>query len=282
MGDIEHVAGQILDKLSDVVLGPVQGTITAVASSGTVKVKQGQKATLPDGRIVRVRKTTRVTASPKPVPVRLLWLSPSVPAANNFAAVTAGLTATWVSPPAGLAATGTTSLFAKHSRACLGSVVRQHQLTSPADLFAAGSNGQAVGVLLAVRARRAGVGMSRHREMQLETNWTLRVNAHQYAPKDGVIASVDVIFDRLKDSLLGATAGSGQVRFDSWEPVKTEGGTVSYDLKFSAQIIAEGRVMDDSYANDPELSIFSSGMIVNDDGVTPDPWKIEQEFDVNP
>jgi hypothetical protein len=282
VGDIASTVGQILDKLSDVVLGPVQGTITASSTAGTVKIPQGQQVKLPDGRLLRVRKTTNVTTTPKVVPCRLYWLSPSVPAAANFAAIAAGLTATWQSPPTNTNATGTTSLFAKHARACLGSVVRQHQLTNPADLFAAGSNGQAVGILMPARLRKSGIGMMKHREMQLEAQWTLRVNANQYSPKDGVIVSIDSIFDKLKDSLLGATVGSGQVRFDSWEPVKTEGSTISYELKFSTQIIAEGRVMDSSYAADPELSVFDSSMTVNDDGVTPNPWKIEQEFDVNP
>lgn len=70
MANVSSSSLQIFDKLSGVLVGPVRGFVSCTALSN-VWVPQGQLATLPDGRRVRVVKATEVTTSATNVPVRL-------------------------------------------------------------------------------------------------------------------------------------------------------------------------------------------------------------------
>lgn len=95
MSDVAAITAQLYDKLSDLVVGfSVQGTLYATSTSGTVVVPQGTLATLSDGRLVRVRKSTRVTTTPTPVPTRIAFLTPGSPVPHNFVAVGSSTTLT--------------------------------------------------------------------------------------------------------------------------------------------------------------------------------------------
>ena len=160
---LKSVATQLCDKLVDVLTGPVYGTITATASTGTVSVPIGTIATIGSGSTLRrlrvVERATIYAGTPAPVKARLETLSPSFPAAGNFAAIANGTTATWVSPPANLAATGTTNQFGSGTLAgsvMIGSIVETDLLESPADLFSAGAQGTAALALISPTLRRSG------------------------------------------------------------------------------------------------------------------------------
>jgi len=91
---IGSVTAQLFDKLSDLVVGPVQGMVVATSTSGTVILPQGTYGVLSDGRLVRVRRSTRVTTTATFVPCRLAFLTPSYPAPSNFAAISQSTTTT--------------------------------------------------------------------------------------------------------------------------------------------------------------------------------------------
>lgn len=95
MGVLDEVTAQFLDKAADVVLGPSVGYVTATSSVGGTIINRGQLGKLPDGRLVRAVAGARVATSGTPVRVRLASLSPSYPAASNFAPVAGGVVVTW-------------------------------------------------------------------------------------------------------------------------------------------------------------------------------------------
>jgi hypothetical protein len=107
---ISECAGQILDNLSDAMNTPTQGTVTIVSTqSAPLAVPKGLLGTLPDGRVIRVRKPNWVysTGSSSAPSLARLDLLGATFGVNNFAPVTPGMIVTWQSPPTGMAATGT-------------------------------------------------------------------------------------------------------------------------------------------------------------------------------
>lgn len=280
MSDLSIISGQILDKISDIVSAPVQGqvNVTATSSSTTVIVPQGQLGRLADNRIVRVVKGTSITGTtPAPVPVRLLYLTPAYPAKNNFAPVNASTTVTWISPPAGLTATGSVAaLFAKNAtimasgvpQAIIAACGEFAELSEETQMFATGADGAPAAILLEPDVRFIEKRMARGRLAVVRSLWRLRVNYRWLGTqKDARIKARD-IFDALAVTVIGATAGSWEIWGDGWKRVPSRGeGVFSNEFTFLTHHVSEGRPMQPQ--TDQSFSTFGQDMVVNDNPTTP-------------
>lgn len=235
------VALQIADKVCQLITGPVVGTITTTATVGEVEVPIGQMATI-GGRRVRVIKRTPVTTTPTLVPVRLEWLAPSMPNANNFAAVAAGTVATWVAPPANLVATGTTSQLGPGSLAGalkIGAFVEHDSDDGPADTFAAGATGTATLCLFSPSVERIG---SENFVMTglYEATWGLRLALNDVGQQKERRTRARDAFDAIVAALHGAAAGDDVIRVRRFRPVKKPGWNQAWDLDLLTRVEIDG------------------------------------------
>lgn len=241
MTDLATTASQLLDKLTDLVSGPVRGLVSTTASSATW-LPQGTMGTLPDGRRVRVIKATQVGTSSTAVPCRLEFLAPAYPKANNFAAVANATVVTWVSPPANIAATGTTNAFSAGTQATslkVGSLVEYDQLADAADEFSAGSNGDVRLILLEPEGKSIG-GESYEQRGWYEFVWVLRANFVQLGQRKDQRSNARNLFEKLNASVGGATVGDDVARIGSWKRVK--GKPYSWEAEIFTRNAIDGRI----------------------------------------
>ncbi len=272
MSNLGALVADALDCLSECVRGPVRGAVTSLATSGSVVVPRGQLGTLPDGRVVRCTKATRVTTDGADVPVRLQFLAPSYPAANNFSAVGSGVTVTWTDPPTGLAATGTTvAPFAAHAdTAPLVSLAELEHMPANVDPFAAGAQGTALAILLspAVRAIPGSERMARY--TQAEVTFKVRCNFSSLAPHAGRRTAARDTFDALAAAIGGAKIAGSIATIGSWQLVRQDAAATSYELTFAAKAWLRGRVMQSANAPTQTFDVFAHETSVNPTGQTPD------------
>lgn len=275
MSGLSDVAAQMMDRLCDVITGPVRGTVTSTATSDTW-VQRGQRASLPDGRYVRVTKRTLVGTGGAAIPVRLEVLSPSVPAAGNFAAVAASTVATWISPPANLAATGTTSAFAAGSNAGtikIGALVEHDSADTPPDIFASGAAGlTAALVLVSPTVRRIGPDNVTSRGLY-EATWRLRMVFADIGEQFTRRTRARDAFDAIVNSLEGTTAGDDVVRIGGWTPVKAQAWGTYWEAPLLTRVSVDGRPMRDAAA---ETDFEGIDLIVEipEDADQPDPFRV--------
>jgi hypothetical protein len=277
---LESATGQILDKLSDLVVGPVQGTVTAIATRGTPRIMQGQLAQLPDGRRVRARRTKVLCAQPTMIPVRLEHLSPSFPAARNYLPIHAGVRATWLDGPADIEPSAAMSAFGPGVMAAglhLGSVVENDRVTNGEDLFAAGAEGTAKAVLLAPSLRPIGDEHEARRGW-FEATWRLRINLDCLSLQKTPRALARTIFDALAGCLLGATVADDIVRFGPWEPVRHPGPATTWELVFMSRLAVDGRVSRAVHQTDPELTGAVTTITLLGDDAQPAPFRVQDEM----
>lgn len=284
--------GQLLDKVSDLIVGPVQGTVLATAKDLSVVVPQGLQASLPDGRLIRVTKGKRVTTAATAVSVRLLYLAPTVPVAANFAAVAGGLTATWqagtgadgpVAVPDNLTATGTTTAFGFTARAAplrIASFVESTDVRDPEDLFKAGAIGGVSLVLTDPEVKTISGGgivdISESRIMLREVVWKIRANIATNAPsKERRIKARDV-HDNLCAVLLGATVGDSQLRLGPWKLVRRDPNADSWELTIITQLWTDGRVLQlEAVDGLPDFEDLDALITVPGDTDQPGPFRVE-------
>ena len=291
MSELESTVAQIFDKLAENVIGPVLATVTATSSAGTVVLPQGQMGTLPDGRRVRVRRAKRITASATPVQVRLEWLTPAVPRASNFTAIPVGMVVTWVSPPAGIAATGLVSVAGAKSTSVLvesglplpvfGAVAEHERVESQLDAFASGLNGNAGAILQAPEAQDWTRGTTEHRIQATEWRWKLHVTLPRLAQGQDRSVLSRQIYAALCATLQGATCGDDPVRFLSWKPLTSKASLAQeYELQFATHEWSEGRVMQPQAVAD--LGTFDTlGASVRLPGdATATPFRVEEDITV--
>lgn len=280
---LDTTAAQLLDKLADLAVGNIFGTIAAT-SSVDVYIPQGTMATLPDGRRVRCVKATKVWggAHPSPVPVRIEWLSPSFPAVGNGAPVDSGTVATWVSPPTGVAATGLASAFASGSQSSglkINSVVESDRLDTGVDLYAAGANGTTSLVLLEPSLNPIGGGHYYDHEYY-DVLWKLRCNFAAIVKTKDKLTSARTVFDRLCKSVLGATAGEDVVRFGKWSRVKTDGVSHSWELEIFTRLAPAGRVEQSANQTDPDIETVGLIAKLPRDADQPSPYRVQEDVTV--
>jgi hypothetical protein len=273
VSSIADCAAEILDRICDVVTGPVVGTISATCSLGRVRIPRGQMATLPDGRRVRVTHNTWVEGTDT-VPVRLEHLAPSVPAANNFRATAAGTVATWVSPPASIDATGTTSVFASGARAGSMKIAALAEYDSP-DAFPAGAQGTASLILVSPSLRSvAGPGM-RSRALY-EATWRLRLNVYDNAEQPVRRTRARDAFDAIDASIVGAFAGDDIIRIGSWVPIRDG---IAWEATLLTRIVNDGRVLADADSGD-DLEGVDLTVLLPEDADQPSPFRVQDSLDV--
>lgn len=239
---LASVARQLADKICNVITGPVVGTVTAAATAGDVELAIGQMATITGGRRVRVIKRTKVRSAGTAVPVRLEWLAPSIPARANFSAVANGTVATWVSPPAGIVATGTTNAFGMGPLAGdlkIGSYSEHDQIDSPADLFAAGAVGTAALVLLSPTIRRIGSDNFIMTGLY-EATWRLRLALNDTGENKERRTRVRDSFTALVQAMHGGAAGDDYIRVGDFKPVKEAGWGLAWEASILTRLEVDG------------------------------------------
>ena len=279
---LEVLAGQVLDKLADLVVGPAVGTVTAtIAVPGPFIVPQGQVGTLPDGRRVRVRKSARVRFGTASLDCRLEQLTPSYPAAGNFVPVGVGLTVTWIAPPLGLAATATVASpgFAAgvlSEPARVGGVARHVHGKTGAEAFGAGAQGSTQAVLWSPRVRKLSAGGEHaFRREWYEVLWRIRFWNAGWAPQKDSRAALDGLFNSVLQVLQGATVGNHGVRVDGWEPVLAPDGSTTVDLTFAAHVMANGRAMvPDGFNPATKLAAVDSAISLSGDSGAAGPHRV--------
>lgn len=278
---------QILDKLSDLVVGPSQGMVTASSTtSETIIVPQGLIAQLPDGRLVRARYGLRVGITPRPVSVRMLYLAGSMPAARNFAPVPGGLVATWQASahaalPVGLSATGTTSgAFGYSARAAalrVASCVESSEL-SDEDVFKCGAVGGVVLIVLDPETKPmsggadvAGDGVLQFRE----ATWKIRANISTQAPVAGRRIKAREVHDHLVAVLQGAAVGDDQLTIGTWRLVRRTKAADCWELSCASRIYSEGRALQpEAFDSLPAFTHLGGKVIVPGDGLQPAPFRM--------
>jgi len=279
MSSLECVAGQILDKVVDLSLGPVQGTLETVASAPT-QVLQGQRATLSDGRLVRVMKSTRVGTSPTLVQARLEFPSPSYPRANNFAIIPAGTVATWIDPPAGVAPTSTTNAFAPGIRSdglFIAGIAEHDDVDNPAELFAAGVQGSARLILLTPNVRRVGADTFVTR-MLAEATWRLRLVLGKLSAQAEPRALARKTFDALVKSLHGATAGNDEIRLTAWTRIRDPKWPNTWEATLLTRVVIPGRTLQ---AQDAPFLTAGADVRLPGDGAQPGPFRVLDDVDTS-
>lgn len=289
---LASTVAQILDKLSDLVVGPVRGTILASATQGIVTVPQGLLAALPDGRLVRVVQGKRVGTSPSPISVRLLFLAPSAPTAGNFAPVADGLTATWRASvngasgpaliPEFLSPTGITTMFGYTSRAAtvrVGSCVEACELNADEDLFKCGALGGAsivildpeTGPLSGSTFNQAGNEWIEFRQ----ATWKVRVNVSTMAPAKGRRVAARDLQDNLLEVLQGASAGDDQITIEKWKFVRRGAGVDTWELTIGTKDYSEGRSLQvEAQAGAGAFTKFVAGIVLPGDADQPAPFRV--------
>lgn len=272
MSNLAALVGDVFDCLSECVNGPVRGAVSAAASAGTVIVPRGQLGTLPDGRVVRCTKATKVPTTGASVPVRLQFLSPSYPVASNFSAVAGGLRVTWISPPAGLVATGTTAApFAPFvAGAPLVSVAELEHLAANVDPFAAGAQGGTLAVLLSPTLKALPGGERMLRRTHAEVAFKLRCNLSTFAPHGAKRASARDTFDSIAASLGGAGVAGSLLQIGGWQLAKQDGANASYELACSVQVWMRGRVQQTAHLPSQPFTTLGTTTHINPTGQTPD------------
>lgn len=252
MSSLSLVAAQILDKIVETVTGPVRGTITSTATSD-IFVPIGTRATLPDGRYVRVIKRTLVGTGGAAIPVRLEHLSPSFPAVGNFRPVALGTVATWVSPPAGLSATGTTSAFASGVNAGtlkLGAIVEHDSAETPPDIFAAGAAAPTTAlVLVSPTCKRIGPDNITSRGLY-EATWRLRMIFADVGEQKERRTRARDAFDAIVNSAAGGAAGEDVIRIGGWSPARVQAWGTFWEAPILTRVALDGRPMIDAAAEE--------------------------------
>lgn len=284
MRTLALAAAQIFDKLSELVFGPVQGTITTALAAGSLVVPQGQMATLPGGRRVRVLRATRVTTAATAIPVRLEHLADSYPAKANFIATPIGTVATWVSPPAGLPATGTTSALGMNARATnlkIAGVAYYTHVDTPAELFAAGVAGSGRLILLAPTVREVSTNANEivGDAGMFDATWRLRWVPTNVGEQGPVLQLSSDIYDSLCGALLGANVCEQPVRFRQWAPMTQPAWKGSWELTLVAQLGIEGRVLCHA-GDDDDLEGIDAIVEVPDDATQPGPFRVLETIDL--
>lgn len=272
MLNLDALVGDVFDYLSETVNGPVRGQVLSTAAAGTVVVPRGQLGTLPDGRIVRCVKATKVTTTATPVPVRLQFLSPAYPAPSNFNPVASGAIVTWASPPAGIAATGTAAAaFAPISTGLpLSGIAELDHLDPNVDPYAAGAQGSTLALVLSpeVRAIAGSEHVARH--TRVEIAWKIRCNLSTLAAQGARRTSARATFDVLHAALVGGNVAGGVAWLGAWTLARQAGGISSYELAMSVRTWMRGRVQ--QVANLPTQPFTTLGTTshINSTGQTPD------------
>ena len=258
MSSLASCAADIFDRLAECVNGPVLGTVTASALTTTTVLARGQLGTLPDGRVVRCTKSTRIATTGTPVPVRQLFLAPAYPVAKNFELVTPGAVVTWQSPPAGIAPTGpTVGSFAPVAGAALVSAVELEQLANGADAYAAGAQGSALAILLAPEVKVLTGSERMSRRTHVEIAWKLRVNLSTLAGQGQRRAASRDVFDQLMAALDGANVSGSVLWFSKWSLARQADGISSYELALTVKAWMRGRVMQDRGTPQPFVTLGS-------------------------
>jgi len=272
MSPFAELSAQVLDKASDCVLGPVQGIVTATSTVDRTTLDRGQLGSLPDGRLVRVIQGARVYIAGTPVRVRLMSLTPTLPA-NNFAPVLAGTPVTWQTPPTGIVASGTVaSDFAQNAAAVLTSFTEIDRMPSDADPYASGGLGSVLAMLVSVDIERASgtvsdrlsrhhIGMARFR---------IRVNLSSLAHTQRRAASADAVGDALVAAIVGGKVGSAPVMFESWKQVRSSPEYNTYELVISTRFSARGRPFQDANASTQKLNTVGASAIGDEFTVSTD------------
>lgn len=271
MSSISDVAAEILDRLCTVVTGPVTGIITTTCTSGRVLVPRGQMATLPDGRRVRVTHNTWVDGT-EAVPVRLEHLAPSYPAQNYFRATAAGTVATYVSPPANIVATGTTSAFASGARAGSMKIAALAEYDSP-DAFPAGAQGTASLILVSPNARN--IGGPNSDRARYELTWKLRLNVYA-AEQPTRRTRAREAFDAINASLAGASAGGDIIRLSAWTSVRDG---LAWDATLVTRVWLDNAIEESADSGD-DLEGVDLTVLLPDDDAQPDPFRVRDAIDV--
>lgn len=279
---LDAATAQILDKLADLGQGPFVGTLLATAASGTVVVPQGTLARLPDTRLVRVRKSTRVGTTATPVPCRPLYLAPAIPAVGNFAPIGAGLVAAWVAPPAGLAATATTTAFGPGALGTgyglrLASVA-YYDRPSPRfdELFAAGEAGTVSACIYLPQLRYVPGGGLRHRRALMEATWTLRVAIASWQGTKDKILGITPMLDALADALIGARVGSGSVHIQSFR--RMGDGLLVYEAQLTGSLWLTGRAFAQPGVTPQKLATVGILVEGSDFGLAANPFLVQQDL----
>jgi hypothetical protein len=268
---LSDVAADILDRLVAVVTGPICGTVTTTCTSGRVCVPRGTMATLPDGRRVRVTHNTWVEGTDD-VPVRLEHLAPSIPAANNFRATAAGTVATWIDPPANIAATGTTSALASGSLAGSMKIAALAEYDAP-DAFPAGAQGTASLILVSPNLKALdGDGEN----ARFEATWKLRLNVYDNAEQPVRRTRARSAIGAITSSLHGASAGGDIIRVGSWTSVKDG---LAWDATLLTRVWLENRVDLDAELG-TDLEGVDMTILLPNDAAQPDPFRIRDSLDV--
>lgn len=247
MATIESTAAQLLDKLSELVSGPVRGLVEAhTAVDAPSWIPQGARAVLPDRRQVRVVRATKVVPGfGARVGVRLVHLGPAVPATANFVPCASGVEVTWLDPPGWLRPTARLLELGHGPRARglrVGSCVEASELKTPADLFACGAQGETALVLLAPETRAVEeVIAGRFQRVRLE--WRLRINLSTLSPEAVRRAGLRELHRNLVAVLQGATAGDDVVRCGNLRQVRQAGSSESWELSLSTELDLDGRAL---------------------------------------
>ncbi len=247
------LSAQLLDRAAEAVNGPVLGVVTATSTVDGTPINRGQLGTLPDGRVVRCVKGVRVYSIGSPVLVRLMHLSPTVPAKGNFLPVTAGTVVTWGSTlvdsgalnvvPTGIVATGTVAAnFAPDTGAALSALVEFEQLGVDADAFSSGAQGDTAAIIMPPDAALlSGMGSGHAgRHAVIQTSWTIRVNVSGLSSSALRSTRSKEAFDALFNAIHGSRIGSGPAWFTSWKLAKPSGAVSSWEFKFTTKHVGRG------------------------------------------
>lgn len=279
---LSDTAAQLFDKISDLVVGPVQGTVlaTALDTTSPIVVPQGQIGALPDGRLVRALygKRVRTTAG---IPVRLLFLSPSVPRAGQFTAIASGTTVAWQNPPPGISPTGVaTSAFGHTARAGIVrivSAVEYVDVQAEDDLFKAGAQGGSTVILLEPEVLPIeGISESGEQRYQLfKTLWKIRVNVSTSATDKNRRVAARLLFDNLVDMIQGAQVGDSPLQIAGWKLVRRAPGTDSWELRVIAQFWSDGRAMQpEAVAGLGTFADIAATIVLPGDTDQPNPFRV--------
>lgn len=284
---LDKLAGQVLDKLADLVVGPVLGDVATLATVQAI-VPQGATGTLADGRRIRCRTSTTVVtgATATDVPCRLMYLTPSYPKAGNFAPVGPQVV-TWDDPPTGItAAASVVSSWAPHQDlACVGAVGESHYYSAGPAEFAAGGQGSKLGAVVVHMPETTTVGGSGGRRIQF-VSCTYRIEV--------VVSTLGLQKDRrgnlfdiesgLRAALQGARIGALRASIESWKQIAKNENDTRWELRVTVLAAFRGRaqryleVMRDQGTNKAiyDLVEFSHSTVVNDDGSQPNPFTVEE------
>ena len=263
-------AGQILDNLSDVTNGPVQGTVGIASTSlSTIAVPKGLRGTLPDGRVVRVRKPFWIYPTIPTVDARCrLELLGATLGKNNFAPVTTGMVVTWETGH-GLDIADTalvTADFAAGPFPLLTAIPWGTQVPNDEQALSTFiTQGSLVATLHFTSYEWAPKGGMR--KSNLKYTWALRVWASNLQGQRSRPEDYGRAIDAIGATLFDATVMSDIVSPESSKDVKTKINAWCHELKFHTLVWTPGRTFTpEVYPTPIPVDDLYATIILPDDG----------------